>query len=319
MILTDFPDELLLPILKELSFHDIHQNVARVCKKLLRLSRVPAELRYLKLDIDEHGKANFNANLLSLHCETKVLDIDMDCCRTKKSDSPTFAHQGKHLFQFQKLDIDDLFIVMMDGLAMFWNLTSLRIHGQCRNLKTTFDDIEPPKLAMIKTIDLGFPMASTVLSKFINIRDVTLKLTDEKGSLLSNNFLRALSEVSQMFAPTLERLHIEKHLNALHYQYFPPGFWTTFKQHVTENCPRLEHIHLPLSKEYWDSVSELTTLKSIGITGKLLDFKKSLRLAPIMSPKLEELTFYGIVGLLRAPTERVFIFCDSILFYLFRH
>ncbi len=82
MSLCALPDEILLPILNELSFHDRHQNVALVSKRFLRLSRVPAELHNLKLDIDENGLANFNPELLSLHGATKVLDINMDCCRT---------------------------------------------------------------------------------------------------------------------------------------------------------------------------------------------------------------------------------------------
>ncbi len=194
----------------------------------------------------------------------------------------------------------------MEGLATYEYLTSLRIHGQCCNLYETFKDIDPSKLAMITRIDLGFPSAHFVQSKFLGFPSahfVLSKFNDLKEVSLFGDFffLQALSDALQMFAPTLERLRIEVQSDD---DYFPLDFWPQLRDHVIENCPRLEYIHLPFSKDYWDSMSEVKTLKSIGVSMTTTDyFKQPVQLCRQTSPKLAELILDGI--LLKSPSERV--------------
>ncbi len=84
LLLDSLPNEVLLNIISYLSFHDRQQNLARVCKKFLALSRVPAKIETpLNLVIYEDGWANFNSNLLKLHKQSRRLEITF-----KSGDSP---------------------------------------------------------------------------------------------------------------------------------------------------------------------------------------------------------------------------------------
>ncbi len=111
---NDLPYEVLLHILSFLSFHDRHQNLARVSKDFLTLSRdKKSRLDSLNLVIEEDGWANFNVDLLSLHKDVKRVEITWKPTQCQQQEQPKedlidqWLYQvmtNQHYVQFQQQD-----------------------------------------------------------------------------------------------------------------------------------------------------------------------------------------------------------------------
>ena len=68
MNLQDLPDETLLQIFSDLTIYDLHNRVAVVCKRFLRISRTKDAIKVIRALYTSKEKANrFFSNALTLN------------------------------------------------------------------------------------------------------------------------------------------------------------------------------------------------------------------------------------------------------------
>ncbi len=282
MNITDFPDELLLHIFASLDIEDLHRNVALVCQRFLRLSRVPPEIKCLKLVGFRARNKDYVSKAMEQYSNVRALSVHL-------------------IFQGRSGDEIPFLTRVLDLSKTMDQLQWLKITGLSQN--TTIDDLVTtlvPKetLRKVKTLDL---LGYTSIRKYAGYNDLTrdFRTILTLCNKLENVFLRRvclqfLDDLVVTCGPHLRKLHVAGFTDSIVAPDSAPKWshWNRWIQHLT-------YIHMPFSTGYWTFMSSLENLRHVGIAfdqaypGNTLVIPDNLELEPVRSKTIHSLDFQG--------------------------
>ncbi len=300
MKLENLPDEILLVILSYQSLDELHQNVALVSKRFLKLSRTPNPLTCLHLRIDQRHSANFNADLLALHFGTKKLDIHVECFCDCADVCDWAPHKGT-TFYLQLLCPNSQFFppVLLANLPSFNQLRHLRVapvgfcncyHGRYSLL---WKALTSQQLKSITSLDLGdfLGFGEEQGKSFDSLRELDI---DAERTLFRNK-CQQLEYILSRLGPQLNKLHFRSRESLDYYKRKGKTYFSDkHPWHLLANCIHLTHLSLIVSSTAcWNAIAAIPNLQCLSLTFEEESRVDTTLLQPMASSNIKELELHS--------------------------
>ncbi len=238
MNLLELPEEILLAILVLLPAKDLHQRLALVCKRLLRLTREPWITNKKRLFLKrEEGLPSFSVFLKSQRNSLASLWIEF----SKYRPVPSSYHGYWRLHNI---------------IGKITKLRELKLVNVRPNVEVdTFLVHQFPSLTNLAKLELFFC-------------EDTDRLTQRHAGMLAEKcpFLQELSvsECSQGFVSVITS-RLSATLTTLHFSECLSTRGEHFDHYLSPKCKGLQQLSVNFDKNYWNNIRQLEKLTSLRI------------------------------------------------------